>query len=61
MIYIKKGNNTPKIFIYAKRNYQNYDNLPGDVKNKMKEILLSEQGTSVCILYDEGLSRKFNN
>lgn len=44
MIYIKKGNNTPKIFTYAKRNYQNYDNLPGDVKNKMKEILLSEQG-----------------
>ena len=43
MIYIYKGD-TPKIFTDAKRKYQNYDNLPGDDKNKMKEILLSEQG-----------------
>ena len=44
MIYIQKGNNPPQIFTNAKRNYRNYDDLPGDVKDKMKEILLSEQG-----------------
>lgn len=43
MIYIKKKN-TPIIFADAKRKYEHYDELPGDVKEKLKEYLINEQG-----------------
>lgn len=46
MIYIHKGN-VPFEFLKAKKNFNHYDNLPHDIKEHLKLLLIEEQG-EIC-------------
>ena len=44
MLYIKKNNRTPHIFLDAKSRFENYDDIPSEVKKELKNYLIDEQG-----------------
>ena len=44
MLYIKKNNRTPRVFLDAKSQFESYDDIPTEIKNNLKKYLIDEQG-----------------
>ena len=57
MLYIKKNNRTPRVFLDAKSRFESYDDIPAEIKNNLKKHLIDEQG-GLCAYCMSKISEK---